>query len=323
MAIVISLIIFLGVLGTMAGLVVWQIRRTDPSRADTSIKDDISTAQEFLPFQDISDSMINLGNHQYRAVIEVPSINYHLKTKKEKEALELAYSRFLNSLDFPYSMFIQTVTMDNTNMLKSLKEDIERTLEEFPQLSEYAEILYHDMSNIHERTQTTKQKRKFLIIPYDDAVMLTNMNDEEKYMEAAKELYNRCSQVIDGLEAIGLRARVLSTNEISSLITSVYHRQNYSHVQGLIDGDYLQTFVQGEQKMSNILAEGKLDLILVEARNKLETQLYQDGTTPKPVLEATKKVIYEIEKIRDQLAGFYKSNVSLTVPKDDEHGGAA
>lgn len=318
MAIAISFLFFLAILGIMGGLVIWQIRRTDPSRVDTSVRDDITTAQEFLPFRNISDSMIDLGNHQYRAVIEVSSINYNLKTEKEKDVLEISFSRFLNSLDFPYSIFIETVNMDNRKILSSLQEDIEETLKEFPQLEEYATIHMQDMTNLHERVNTTKHKKKYIIVPYDEASLFTNMNDNEKYQEAAKELYNRCMMIIDGLESMGLHGRVLTTQELISLITSVYHRQDYTHADGVIDGSFLETVVDGPNKLSDMFPEGKLDLILIEARNKLESELYEDGTTPPHVIDATKKAIYEIEQIRNRLAGFYKSNVSLEHDKGDD-----
>lgn len=295
----------------MGGMVFWQIKKTDPKNNDTSLKNDISTAQEFLPFQDISDSMINLGNHQYRALIEVSSINYNLKTKKEKDILELSFQRFLNSLDFPYSIFIQTKTMDNTRMISLLKSDIEDTLKEFPQLEEYAMTHLRDMTNIQDRIQTTKQKKKYIIIPYDDAISLTNMDDNEKYVEAAKELYTRCTLVLDGLESMGLRGNILTTNEVATVITSVYHRNNYTHIDGVIDGEYLETFVLGENKMSNILSEGKLDLILVEAKNKLQNELINNRNTNPDVLEATRQAIDELERMRDKLAGYYKSTIVL------------
>lgn len=310
--IVFSLIFFLVILGVMGGLIYWQIKKTDPKNNDTSLKSNIDTAQEFLPFKDISDSMINLGNHQYRALIEVSSINYNLKTKKEKDILELSFQRFLNSLDFPYSIFIQTKTMDNTKMIGMLKADIEETLKEFPQLEEYAMTHLRDMSNIQDRIQTTKQKKKYVIVPYDDAVALTNLDENEKYVEAAKELYTRCQLVLDGLETMGLRGTILTTNEVAAVITSVYHRQNYSHIEGVIEGDYLETFVQGENKMANILSEGKLDLILSEARTKLEGELLNNRNTDPSVLEATRQAIDEIERMRDTLAGYYKSTIVLS-----------
>ena len=295
----------------MGGLVFWQIRKTDPKNQDTSLKHDITTAQEFLPFRDISNSMIDLGNHQYRALIEVSSINYNLKTRKEKEVLELSYQRFINSLDFPYSIFIQTKTMDNSRILNSLREDILKSIEDFPQLEEYGSIYFNDMSQIQDRIQTTKQKKKYIIVPYDDAIALTNLTDEEKYMEAAKELYSRCQLVLDGLETMGLHGKILTTNEVAAVLTSVYHRNNYSHIEGVIDGDYLETFVMGENKMANVLAEGKLDLILLEAKNKLQTELINNRNTNPEVIRAAQNAINELETIRNQLAGYYKSIITF------------
>lgn len=309
--IIITLVFFLVFFGGMGGLVMWKLRQTDPRKIDTSLKTDIKTAQEFLPFQDISDSMINLGGHQYRALIEVSSINYNLKTKKEKDILELSFQRFLNSLDFAYSIFIQTKTLDNGKMLSMLDADIQKTLKEFPQLTKYGEQHLHDMSTIHERIQTTKQKKKYIIVPYDDAVLLTNLDENEKYSESGKELYTRCQLVLDGLETMGLRGKILTTNEVASVVTSVYHRTNYNHIEGIVDGDYLESFVLGENKMANILAEGKLDLILVEARNKLENELLNNMNTNKAVVETTRKAIDELERMRDTLAGYYKSNINL------------
>lgn len=311
MVVIFTLLFFLSILGIMGGLVFWQIRKTDPKNQDTSLKHDITTAQEFLPFRDISNSMIDLGNHQYRALIEVSSINYNLKTRKEKEVLELSYQRFINSLDFPYSIFIQTKTMDNSRILNSLREDILKSIEDFPQLEEYGSIYFNDMSQIQDRIQTTKQKKKYIIVPYDDAIALTNLTDEEKYMEAAKELYSRCQLVLDGLETMGLHGKILTTNEVAAVLTSVYHRNNYSHIEGVIDGDYLETFVMGENKMANVLAEGKLDLILLEAKNKLQTELINNRNTNPEVIRAAQNAINELETIRNQLAGYYKSIITF------------
>lgn len=308
---ILSLLFFLGILGVMGGLVFWQIKKTDPKNTDTSLKDNIQTAQEFLPFQDIKDSMIHLGNHQYRALIEVSSINYNLKTKKEKDILELSFQRFLNSLDFPYSIFIQTKTLDNSKIVNSLQRDIQKAIQDFPQLGEYAQVFMEDMVNIQNKTQTNKHKKKYIIVPYDDAINLTNLSDDEKYEEAGKELYHRCQLVLDGLETMGLRGTILTTVDVATVITSVYHRTNPSHIEGVIDGDFLETFVFGKNKMADILSEGKLDLILAEAKQKLQTELINDRNIPPEMIEKTKQVIQELEGIRNQFAGYYQSEVTF------------
>src|SRR5690625_905942 len=308
--VIFTAVFFLVILGTMGGLVFWQLKKTDPKNNDSSLKSNIKTAQEFLPFEGISDSMINMGNHQYRALIEVSSINYELRTKKERDVLELSYQRFLNSLDFPYSIFIHSRTVDNTKMLNNLQKDIQETLETFPQLAEYGETHLGDMGNFQDRTNTHKQKKKYIVVPYDDIHELTNLDDDEKYSEAAKELFSRCSIVIDNLEGLGLKGRVLTTEEVASVITSTYHRDNHNHINGVIDGDYLERFVFGENKMADILSEGKLDLILIEAKSKLKSELINSSETPPYLLESVNQAVLEIEEIRDKLAGFYKSEVS-------------
>ena len=118
-AILIMVVVF-AVFGIMGVLVYMQIKKTDPSNVDTSLKTNGDTTQEMLPFEDIKDSMIHLGDFRYRAVIKVSSLNYNLKTEKEQDVIELSYQRFLNSLSHPIQMVVYTKMMDNTKMLESL-----------------------------------------------------------------------------------------------------------------------------------------------------------------------------------------------------------
>ena len=110
-AILIMVIVF-AVFGIVGVLVFLQIKKTDPSNVDTSLRTNNDTTQETLPFEDIKDSMIHLGEFRYRAVIVVSSLNYNLKTEKEQDVIELSYQRFLNSLTHPIQMVVYTKIMD-------------------------------------------------------------------------------------------------------------------------------------------------------------------------------------------------------------------
>ena len=102
--VLLGVLLLLCLFGGLGFAVYYQLKKTDPSKLDTSTVDDISTAQEFLPFDDIKDGMIILGGHKYRAVIECSSTNYNLKTDKEKEIIEISFQRFVNSLTFPINL---------------------------------------------------------------------------------------------------------------------------------------------------------------------------------------------------------------------------
>ena len=68
------------------------------------------TAQEFLPFEEIQDSMIYVGNGLYRMLIEVSSLNYYLRTEEEQETVEQQFRRALQHL---------SAAQENANRIKS------------------------------------------------------------------------------------------------------------------------------------------------------------------------------------------------------------
>jgi hypothetical protein len=303
---VIVLIIFFLVVAGMGFAVYTVMKKTDPRRIDTSTIDTITTAQEFLPFEDIRDGMIILGGHKYRVVIEATSTNYNLKTDKEKELIEISFQRFLNSLTFPITFYVQTKKIDNSKMLSLLEEEIKATVSQFPELSEYGEIYLNEMMNLEGYIGNNKQKKKYIIVPYEEAINLPNLSDEEKYEYSLKEIYTRASIIVDGLSAVGIKARILDTKELAELVYSTYHKDNYSHVENITSGEFLSLIVDSkDRKMDNLTEDAKLDWILYEAQMRLKTELLGDNM-PDFIRESAEKAIADIERIRDEVGGYYK-----------------
>ena len=89
-AILITLFMFI-IFGAMGFALYLIIKKVDPKNRDITERNDITSAQEFLPFEDITNNMIVLGNHKYRAVLVCSSTNYQLKTAGEREQIEMAF----------------------------------------------------------------------------------------------------------------------------------------------------------------------------------------------------------------------------------------
>lgn len=304
--------VFVLLFGVIGGLTYWKIKSTDPNNIDVSNKANIDTAQDFLPFEDIKDSVIHLGLHQYRAIIKCNSINYNLKTEKEQDIIELSYQRFLNSLSHPISIFVQTKTMDNTNMMKNLKEDIEKSIADFPILSEYGQVYYDSMANIYSEIGNNKEKNKYIIVPFNDAILLTNSSEQEKYEYSIKEIQSRCQIIIDGLQGIGIQSQILNTKEIADLVYSSYHKDNASQIESIVNGDFLSMMVEGDDKLGDITDEGRLDWIIYEAQLRLETELANEKATSPNVKKKAVEAINELNSIRDALAGHYKTDIDIS-----------
>ena len=275
--------------------------------ADTSIGDKIETAQDFLPFQDIGYNMVDLGNHQYRAYIEVSSINYFLRTADEKHLVELSFQRFLNSLSHPITFFVQTRVVNSQEILSALEADYLKTVERYPFLEEHAVNNFAEMAALYHERGTDREKRKYIIVPFDEANSLTEGDDNDRRAYAQEELYQRCRIIMDGLGNVGLKSRILTTTEIVELVFSTYHKQNYSHYKALLDGEYSPLIVDGKDRIADTSEEGRLDWILYETQMKLQQEVLS-LSSDEDLQRRAREAIVEIEAMRTALAGYYQQN---------------
>lgn len=309
-AIIVSFV-FLAFLGGMVFMVMRVLKKTDPSKADSSTVDNITAAQDFLPFEDIKDGMICLGGHKYRAVIECSSTNYNLKTDREKEMIEIAFQRFVNSFTFPVTFYIQTKVIDNSKMLDILKSEIENSVEYFPHLQEYGNVYFNEMINLNGYVGNNKQKKKYMIVSFDEAINLGDLNDQEKYEYASKELYNRALILVDGLGSVGVKASILNTEELAELIFSSYHKDNYTHVENVVNGEFLTLLTEAKRdRMEDLPDDARLDLILYEAQMRVQSELMKDHL-PDFIKQNFDKVIRDLDVLRDKTAGYYKQHVDV------------
>ena len=104
----------------MIGVALYFLKKNDPDRLDSTNSGGLENAQDFLPFVDIKDQMIHMGNNVYHTVVEVSSVNYALRNDREKDIIELSFQGFLNGLTYPITLFISTREMDYTKLVQSM-----------------------------------------------------------------------------------------------------------------------------------------------------------------------------------------------------------
>ena len=293
------MLIFFGGIGVAVFIL---MKKVDPKNKDVSENPNITSAQEFLPFEDITNNMIVLGQHRYRAVLVCSSTNYQLKTAGEREQIEMSFQRFLNTITFPITFFMQTKVIDNTKRLMDLQKDAEQTVQEFPNMATYAEQYQRDMANLSQVIGNNQQKKRYIIVTYDDSGALDTLSEEEKVIHAEKELQNRCNGIVSNLQAVGVRARIMSTPELVELIYSCYYRDDYSYAENISTKEPFAMFVSGEEdKFKELPKTELLDLILGEAINKIELSNVESDEGGKRTLEALKE-------LRAKYAGYFKES---------------
>jgi len=298
-AILIALLMLV-IFGVIGVIVFMMIKKVDPKNQDPSEKSDIKQAQEFLPFEDITNNMIVLGQHRYRAVLTCSSTNYQLKTAGEREQIEMSFQRFLNTITFPITFFMQTKVIDNSARLEALRKDAEQTVLEFPNMANYAEQYQKDMANLNQVIGNNQQKKRYIIVTYDDSGALDTLSEEEKVIHAEKELRHRCNSIISNLQSVGVKADVMKTPALIELVYSCYYRDDYSYAEAIADKEPFALFVGGkEDKFKDIPKVKLLDLILGEAVNKVTLSNLDSDPGGRCALE-------ELQALRDKYAGYFK-----------------
>ncbi|HEY9585665.1 MAG TPA: hypothetical protein VJJ02_03715 [Candidatus Paceibacterota bacterium] len=194
-------------------------------------------SQEFIPIKDVRDGVLILNNGDLRMVLMTSSLNFGLKSSDEQAAIILQFQNFLNSLEFPIQIFIQSKRLDIRPYIKLL-EDREKL-----QLIDAMKIQTHEyIGFIRDFTGRTNimSKTFFIVVPYSQTARVGRVGGkgilgsifpgkkggaaqkpttEEKrdFEEARIQLEQRVSIVEQGLTRCDIRTTRIGTEEIIEL----------------------------------------------------------------------------------------------------------
>ena len=197
------------------------------------------TTQDFVPIQEIRDGVVILKDGGMRIVILASSLNFALKSSDEQASILMQFQNFLNSLDFPIQIFIQSKKLDIRPYLALLEDRYKEQVTELMkiQVREYIEFI-----RTFVETTNIMSKSFFVIVPYDPAKISGGKNPISKFMPGKKkskaeetatsdqsfqeyksQLEQRASVVEQGLVRCGIRAAELGTEEVVELYYKLFN----------------------------------------------------------------------------------------------------
>lgn len=193
--------------------------------------------QDFVPIKEVRDGIAVLKNGSMRAIIMASSLNFALKSEDERNSIIYQFQNFLNSLDFPIQIFIQSRRLDIRPYIALLEERYKDQLNELMkiQIREYISFIKNFTENSNIMT-----KSFFVVIPYDPPVVGSNLrivsgivggkkgadNAKEKssgFEEYRMQLEQRVSVVEQGLVRTGIRTVGLGTEEVVELFYKIFN----------------------------------------------------------------------------------------------------
>jgi hypothetical protein len=195
------------------------------------------STQDFIPVREIRDGIVVLQDGSLRAVLLASAINIDLKSPDEQEAVIMQFQSFLNSLEFPVQISIQSRRYDIKPYLLTLERRIEEQEEELLRLQtrEYIEFIKWFTDSV-----SIMSKKFFVIVPYTGSAfanvgkknildsILPNKGgsfkeDTARFEEQRSQLEQRVAIVQGGLSQFGVRSEQLNTEQVIEVFYNMFN----------------------------------------------------------------------------------------------------
>ncbi len=195
--------------------------------------------QEFVPIKEVRDGVVILKDGGIRAVLAASSINLSLKSADEQQAIIVQFQNFLNGLDFPAQIVVQSRRLDIRPYLLMLEARIKEQVEPLIkiQTKEYIEFVRSFTDEVNIMT-----KSFYIVVPYSSSAVMpkgglldrlgggkarehgTQKEDAlADFEEKRTQLDQRVSIIIAGLGGFGVRSTQLGTEELVELFYKTFN----------------------------------------------------------------------------------------------------
>jgi type IV secretory pathway VirB4 component len=127
-----------------------------------------SPTQQFVPVKEVRDGIVVMKDGTLATVVLVSSINLSLKSYDEQRATLSQFQSFLNTLDFPIQIVVQSRRYDVRPYIVSLENRLKVQTEPLlrVQTQEYIEFIRSFTEQVN-----VMRKNFFVVIPYTPAVV--------------------------------------------------------------------------------------------------------------------------------------------------------
>ncbi|HRY36874.1 MAG TPA: TraC family protein [Candidatus Magasanikbacteria bacterium] len=215
-------------------------------------KKSIPNSQAHVPISEVKNDTVVMKDGTLRAVLMVSSVNFGLLNEEEQQAIISSYVSFLNSLDHPLQICIQSRQLNIRPYMETLqarREQIENELLK-AQISDYISFINETVTL---RNITSKQF--YVVVPYDpmtnkkksfwsrlgDALNPINLIrlKEETFKKRKGELDARVRLIEAGLSGMNLDVIRLDTQALIELYYSTYN-PDIAQNQPLAPVDYMR-----------------------------------------------------------------------------------
>ena len=171
-----------------------------------------TSARQQIAIKGVRDGILILPHNEYRAILQVSSLNFELRSEEEQDAIIDTYESFLNSVGASLQILVRTREIDMDKYLADLSErlDDEKEVIYRTQLQNYDEFIRSLIT-----TNKILTRHFYIIVPYKP----TGKADFDLIRE---QLNLKLDIVAKGMTRLGMHSDQLTSLEALDLFYSFY-----------------------------------------------------------------------------------------------------
>ncbi|NCU38594.1 hypothetical protein EOL96_06085 [Candidatus Saccharibacteria bacterium] len=171
-----------------------------------------TSARQQIAIEGVRDGVLILPGNQYRAILEVSSLNFELRSEEEQDAIIDTYESFLNSVGSSLQILVRTREIDMDKYLADLTERLDYEAEEIyrSQLKNYDEFIRSLIT-----TNKILTRHFYIIVPYKPT-------DKAEFELIREQLNIKLDIVAKGMMRLGMHTTQLTSLEVLDLFYSFY-----------------------------------------------------------------------------------------------------
>lgn len=199
------------------------------------------STQSFILIDQIRDGVVIMKGKGLRALLKCSSINFGLKSQDEQDAIIFEFQNFLNSLDFPVQIFINSRFLNIDDYIKMLTEKEKQQENDLLriQTAEYINFI----KDFAETTNTVSTDF-YVVVPFNISDVVGKIGagggplsflgfgkapakmEQKEFLHFQNQLLQRVEFVRTGLHRMSIITKLLDTEELIMLFWNLYNPQN-------------------------------------------------------------------------------------------------
>lgn len=291
---------------------------------------------DFLGFDSVDNGMIiRKDRKEFIMVLLCNGVNFDLRSEREKLAIEEGFLQFLNTLKNPVQLYVQTRSLNFTDIIKDYKDRTEIFKKEIDDLAEKMkkalatsqeekyrkyEYLYNNKRRLWEYAQDTLmyterlnrnrnvlEQKTYIIVSYyaeELGQRGENYTQEERESIIFSELFTRCNNISNALRSSSISSRVLNSEELVELLFNAFNRDELENIN-------LKNYLENEADKLYTTSQD----VLNKRKKMLQEEINIQGIelATQSITKADKKRKKEIEELEKNKKEKIKEKAKVTL----------